>query len=194
MSDVSGAFDHVDSERLCDKLRSFGVDPRLVSLVASWLRARSGRVVVGGQQSRPIIMEDMAHQGTVWGPPLWNSFFSDSLFAVRAEQFEEVMYADDLNAWRSLASDISDDQASALLRGCQASLHAWGRANRVRFDASKENFRILSRSRAPGDNFKILGIHFDTNLIMADAVEKCVSDASWRLYTLIRTRRFHTDA
>eukprot|EP00959_Pyramimonas_sp_CCMP1952_P303084 6341889-Pyramimonas_sp.AAC.1 len=40
----------------------------------------------------------------------------------------------------------------------------------------------------------ILGVLFDVKLVMSEAVEKCVSDASWRVYSLVRTRRSHTDA
>ena len=58
-SDVSGAFDHVDSDRLCDKFRSFGVQPHLVQLIASWLRPRSARVVVDGKESQPFTMQNM---------------------------------------------------------------------------------------------------------------------------------------
>ena len=55
-SDVSGAFDHVDADILLQKLRAFSVPDCILSLLQSWLRPRSGRVVVGGQQSQPIAM------------------------------------------------------------------------------------------------------------------------------------------
>ena len=76
----------------------------------------------------------------------------------------------------------------------QKELHDWGKANRICFDATKESMHILSRSRPAGAGPKILGINFDTKLLMTDAVDKCVSGASWRLYSLLRTRRFHDDA
>eukprot|EP00959_Pyramimonas_sp_CCMP1952_P191942 4013372-Pyramimonas_sp.AAC.1 len=53
---------------------------------------------------------------------------------------------------------------------------------------------ILSRSRPAGDGFKLLGVHFDTSLLMEVAIDRCVSGASWRLYSLLRTRQFHSDA
>ena len=193
-SDVSGAFDHVKAERLCDKLRSFGVQSRIIDLISSWLRPRTARVVVGGQKSHPFPMHDMVYQRTFYGPPLWNTFFSDSYFATRAEGFEEVLYADDLNAWKAVASDVTDDDTLALARNCQSSLHAWGEASQVRFDVTKESTCILSRTRPLGDSFKILGVLFDVKLIMSEAVEKSVADAYWRVYSLVRTRRFHNDA
>ncbi len=43
-----------------------------------------------------------------------------------------------------------------------------------------------------GDQFKILGILFDCKLVMRDAVEAVVAEASWKLRTLLRTKRFYT--
>ena len=39
-----------------------------------------------------------------------------------------------------------------------------------------------------------MGVHFDDGLTMADAVSKLVSDAGWKLKTLLRTRAYYTDA
>ena len=39
-SDVSGAFDWVDSEIMMTKLASFGLNAKLVSVISSWLRNR----------------------------------------------------------------------------------------------------------------------------------------------------------
>ena len=89
---------------------------------------------------------------------------------------------------------MSEAEAYTELRSCQTSLHEWGRANRVRFDAGKEHFHLISRTQPSGDNFKILGVIFDPKLVMADAVESCVAAASWRIHSLIRTRRFYCDA
>ena len=53
---------------------------------------------------------------------------------------------------------------------------------------------MISVSDPSGDNFKLLGVTFDTELCMADAISELVSAASWKLRTLIRTRRFYIDA
>jgi hypothetical protein len=116
-SDVSGAFDHVERSRLCEKFWSFGVQRKLVDLMRSWLRPRSARVVVGGQESPPFIMQDMVFQGTYFGPPMWNTFFSDSYLATRSVGFEEVIYADDLNAWKAVDPALTNDEAFDLACG-----------------------------------------------------------------------------
>ena len=73
-------------------------------------------------------------------------------------------------------------------------MHAWGAANRVVFDASKEYFRILGTRSVHGGTFRLLGIDFDPKLQMCDAIHSCVLDASWRLKSILRTTRFFSDA
>ena len=62
------------------------------------------------------------------------------------------------------------------------------------FDAAKESRHIMSLGSAWGGSFKLLGITFDGQLSMSDAVEEVVSEASWKLRTLLRTKRYYTDA
>ena len=47
-SDVAGAFDRVDRQTLCDKLRVSGLHPEAISFLMSWFEDRDGRVVLGG--------------------------------------------------------------------------------------------------------------------------------------------------
>ena len=77
---------------------------------------------------------------------------------------------------------------------CQHELHRWGAANQVAFDSAKESKHILSSSAPLGTGFKLLGVSFDEELAMSDAVSEIVSAAGWKLRTLMRTRRFYTDA
>jgi hypothetical protein len=64
----------------------------------------------------------------------------------------------------------------------------------VEFDSSKESTHILSLTEPLGDTFKLLGVTFDGALTMVDAVAEVVNAAGWKLKTLLRTRRFYTDA
>jgi hypothetical protein len=62
------------------------------------------------------------------------------------------------------------------------------------FDPKKESLHILSKTEGFGPEFKILGVAFDSALTMEAAVAEVVSESSWKLKTLIKTRRFYTDA
>ena len=66
-SDVSGAFDKVNAERLLKKLRARGMPSDLLAVLRSWLQCRLGKVVVSGTESSEIKLCNQVFQGTVWG-------------------------------------------------------------------------------------------------------------------------------
>ena len=141
-----------------------------------------------------MILRDMVFQGTVLGPTLWNLFFRDAADAIHQAGFQDIVYADDLNAFRIFDNSIENSKVIEECQRCQTELHTWGRANAVAFDPAKESMHVLSRSCPDGEAFKILGVTFDCKLIMAEAIATVHSDASWRLQAVLRTRRFHTVA
>ena len=196
-SDVSGAFDRVDSEKLRQKLLNSGLHVQVVELLASWLEDRVCQVVVGGERSAEQLLANSVFQGTVLGPPLWNLFCESARYSVNFKRFVETVFADDFNCWKAYKvkhDNVSEDQASALhdLRGAQKELHQWGEANRVVFDPSKESFHLLHRRFHHGEDFKILGVAFDTGLLMHKAAREVATEGGWRLQTLLRVRRFFT--
>ena len=176
------------------KLRLKKLHPKLIKVLESWLHQRSANVIVGGKYSDNMNISDMVFQGTVLGPILWNLFFEDARLAIQEMSYTEVVYADDLNAFRIFGQSAQTESVQKSLELCQSELHRWGKANQVAFDAGKESQHILSTTDSVGESFWMLGVVFDCELIMADAVAELVSDASWKLRTLIRTRRFYTDA
>jgi hypothetical protein len=105
-SDVSGAFDKVSKKRLMDKLEAKGIHPKLLKVISSWLEPRKASVVVGGAKSAPFWIRDMVYQGTVLGPQLWNLFFEDACRAIQEFMFQEVVFADDLNAYKVVPSTL----------------------------------------------------------------------------------------
>lgn len=193
-SDVSGAFDCVPRGRLVQKLRRARIPEPVVEVMSSWLGQRSVQVVVGGATSQSIAMSDMVFQGTVWGPPMWNIFFEDARDSVNEHGFKETVFAGDLNTYTRVRNVVDEITCHEMLEDCQRSLHEWGDANGARFDASKESFHILSRTVPFGNLFKILGILFDVELTMSDALHECVIEATWRVKALPRTKRFYSDA
>jgi hypothetical protein len=188
-SDVSGAFDKVSRKRLLEKLAAKGIHPKLVKLIGSWLEPRRASVVVGGDASKPFRIQDMVFQGTVLGPQLWNLFFEDAASAIQEYFFEEVIFADDLNAYRIVPSSTGVDSAMKSMECVQAELHRWGNANQVTFDSGKESKHILSRTDPHGQDFKLLGVMFDCKLDMGSAVSSLVGKVKWKLRMLLRARK-----
>ena len=193
-SDVSGAFDRVRVERLLDKLRAKGFHEKIVNLFASWLRPRSAHVVVGGARSDAMELTNMVYQGTVWGPTLWNLFYEDARLAIELVEFTAMVYADDLNAYKSFKLKAPSEEVLAECQANQRHLHKRGGANEVAFDPGKGSMHIVSHSQPAGGNFKILGVDYDCRLVMADAVHAVVHEVVWKIRTLLRSRRYHTQA
>ena len=195
-SDVSGAFDRVSRTRLCEKLEATGLHPDAVGFLASWLEDRTSQVVLGGASSAAEPLTDSVFQGTVLGPPLWNTYFSDARRALARKHFKETVFADDLNCWKAFLLDrlgpTPHEAALVELRNAQHELHLWGQANQVLFDASKESFHILHRRLYFGETFKVLGCVFDPQLRMLEAAKHVAMEAGWRLKALLRCRRHFT--
>jgi len=193
-SDVSGAFGRVDHQRLSDKLGQLGLHPHLRSFLDSWLEDRTSEVIVGGRSAGREPLQDSAFQGTVLGSPLWNVFYADARRAVDQLGFTETVFADDFNCWKSFNKRHLPAQVKAdlELRGAQRELHLWGAANRVVFDPAKESFHLLHRTLHLGDDFRLLGVHFDSQLLMHSATRVVATEAGWRLQKLLRARRYYT--
>ena len=189
-SDVQGAFDRVTVSRLVSRLKRWQVHPKLLGVIESWLRPRKASVVVGGEKSNEFVMSNMVYQGTVWGPPLWNVFFADAPLSLSALGFENAVFADDLNSFKAFPQCASDSSILCELKAAQHELHSWGGGNQVIFDPGKESFHIISRQRPLGEEFVLLGIHFDCKLLMHKCVSECVTSCGWKLESILRPRRF----
>ena len=105
-SDVAGAFDRVDSNKMYQKLQTTGIHHKIACLLRSWLERRIAYVVVHGAKSNPLVLENMIFQGTVLGPILCNIFYADCKRPVRAKTFTETVFADDLNCFKGYPKAI----------------------------------------------------------------------------------------
>ena len=117
-SDVSGAFDKVDAQRLLMKLRLFGLHPQLLEVIKSWLRKRRAHIAVAGSNSVSFDMQNMVYQGTIWGPPFWNCYYADAKLALQKMDFTEIIFADDLNGFKEFANSTSNDDIFDELAAC----------------------------------------------------------------------------
>ena len=122
-SDVKGAFDRVAAARLEVKLHACGLHPQICKLLRSWLGVRKANVIVDGQQSSDMILQDQVFQGTVWGRALRNTFYQDARLPVNMCGFNEIVFADDLNCSQSYPLRTSSALIDEDSRECPTSLH-----------------------------------------------------------------------
>ena len=71
--------------------------------------------------------------------------------------FIELLFADDLNAFKIFQHSTSNNEIVADLKTCQTACHKWGAANQIEFEMAKESFSVLYRRDPYGSNFKLLG-------------------------------------
>ena len=162
-ADVARAFDCVLLERLAAKLHARGLHSQVVKLLISWLQERSAQVVVGGKMSEAFKLAYMVFQGTVLGPCLWNVHYSDVAEPCKKAGFEEVVFADDLHAWKEAENCINNNSLIADSEVCQTEVHHWGDANVVRFESTKEGHQVLSRVDPMGRGASFWGLHSTPN-------------------------------
>ena len=163
-------------------------------MIGSWLEKRTAVVVVDGANSTPFDLSNSVYQGTTWGPPLWNIYFADARFSIEDAGFQASLFADDLNAFRNFSGGTDHEVIFDALGDCQEKLHTWGAANQVLFDTSKERFVVIHPVKNSGDNFKILGVLFDTQLKMEKMACEMVVQGHGRISMSLRSRRFYASS
>ena len=80
----------------------------------------------------------------------------------------EIVFADDLNAFREFPLATPNSDLFTQAKECQNKLHEWGRASQVAFDPLKESMHVVSHHCPEGSDFKILGVQFDCRLQMGN--------------------------
>ena len=108
LSDISGAFDRVCKEYLLAKLWQRGVGPTYHDFLNAYLQPRQARVIVDGTASDPFIIANTVFQGTVLGPPLWNTYFADVSDPASQDGGEAHKFADDMNVFQKFPVDTEN--------------------------------------------------------------------------------------
>jgi len=194
LGDISGAFDRVYKETLLAKLFSIGVPDFFLAFLDAYLSPRVGQVTVAGVMSDVFDLSNMVFQGTVLGPTLWNSFFSDIAFAASSGGGEGRLFADDLNVFKQFAFSVPNSQVKANMAITRSEVHRWGYRNRVTFDHSKEYLVIIHPIQGEGMDFRLFGSLLDVKFTMAPAVQDILDRARPKVKSLLRTRGLYNHA
>ena len=126
LSDISGAFDRVFKPYLLSKLYGFGVGPLFLKFLDAYLSPRKGQVVVQGTYSDCFSIADSVFQGTIMGPMLWNTFFSDVAMPAKCAGGSEKIFADDFSVLQEFDRATPTAACEAKLSKCRSQVHKWG--------------------------------------------------------------------
>ena len=143
LSDITGAFDRVARDYMLAKLYNAGVGTKYLNFLASYLQPRKAVVVVEDISSEEIEIANQVFQGTVLGPPLWNTFFADVVHPASRLGGKPSIFADDLNVFQEFDRTIANEHCKKVMYDCRLKVYNWGKINRIVFDAEKEYVIIL---------------------------------------------------
>ena len=170
--DLSAAFDTLDCEGLCKKLALFGVKPRSVRWVRSFLTGRSQKVRIGSELSSSRMVTTGVPQGGVLSPLIFVLFVSD--LQDWLSHSTAPTYADDTHTGTSCKR--LDETLAKMEEDAQQVLQFMA-SNGLVANAKKTSFLLLNCKDADRDvkikigsdmvtrefTAKLLGIQFQDN-------------------------------
>lgn len=204
--DFRKAFDLVDHKLLLEKLRLYKLSNLCLSWFKSYLTNRSQQVVINGNSSKSDDVLYGVPQGSILGPLLFLMFINDLPLTLKHANISVDLYADDTTI------HCNEKDKALLEMKLQRALDAlkmWCLENGMIINLEKTHLMfIMSRQKRNTltdnslslvlnglnlqmtSNEKILGVHFDENLIWNNHFKHVSSKISSYLWLLYHIRSF----
>ena len=147
--DFARAFNKVDHRRLMCKIKSFGIDGKLLAWIGDWLRGRRQRVVVEGQTSDWAAVLSSVIQGSVLGTLLFVIFIND--IDEEAEAYIRK-FADDTKG----GMVVENEEDAEMMQRELDKMVEWAERSRMEFNVEKcKVMHVGGRNR--GFKYKMAG-------------------------------------
>jgi len=198
-----------DSHRLLLSFRDrrFGVRESAMDWFSSFLSDRTQTFCANGLISIPIPVTCSVLQGSVLGPVLFISYTDDVTLIFDSHQVNHHLYADDKQAYVSVAvNNVS--LACQILERCIRDIASWCASRRLQLNAAKTELiwfgsRQMLEKLTDFDltldtgtiairtvkSVRDLGIHLDSELTMKTHISKVVSSCHHQLRRIRQVRR-----
>ena len=201
--DFQKAFDVVDHEILCSKLKIYGFDKNSIALFKSYLHGRTQQVQIGNTKSDQLPINFGVPQGSILGPLLFIIYINDLPLYIKNCQTD--MYADDSTIHTS-GSNIKELQVK--IQQDLNCVEQWCHENNMFINSNKtkcmiigtrqklssqENELCLTISSNKLQNStceKLLGIKVDQQLNWSSQVDVVCSTISSRIYLLSKIKQY----
>ena len=194
MLDVQKAFDSVNHEMLCEKIRLAGIDPEWFK---SYLQGRSQQVCVNNNMSTEQTIKAGVPQGSILGPWCYLIYSNDMASCVSCKL---ILYADDTIL---LVSDRDINKVAKELGNALSRCSHWLTNNGLSMHMGKTEAIVLSSKRKkhltkhfviqcnghdihPSDEVKYLGLKINQTLSGENIVNSILSKSAARLKFLYR--------
>ena len=132
--DFTKAFDSVDHELLCLKLKCYGFSDAVVNLIRSYLINRRQRVKIGDNFSNFAEITCGVPQGSILGPLLFSILINDMFSVCKNTQFHA--YADDVQIYISRRPGLVEDLCVRLNEDLN-NIKTWSINNKLKLNSKK---------------------------------------------------------
>ena len=195
---MSKTYDCLPHDLLLAKLQTYGFSKESIRLILSYLTNRPQRIKIGSTFSHWTNTLKGISQGSIVDPLLFNISINDLLFF--SAKCETCNFADDSNLY-SCGMNL-DNIFSNLIQDME-NVYKWFVYNSMKAKLNKFQFIILGNTRSHtlkiGDitiksasYVTLLGITIDSKLKFKEHINNIVKKACYKLYPLIRLRKFLT--
>lgn len=197
--DFSKAFDTLDHQILCKKLKYFGIGDSALLFFRNYLSQRYQRIVNNGQLSNFKSINAGVPQGSILGPLLftvYTSDFSNFLQVCKAHQyaddtqvylsfdFKEIGIAvDNINSDLNIITEVSRAH-SLVLNERKTELLVFGKQNNQIGNDPLFNITLNGQKLIPKQECKNLGIYFDVQLRFTNHVNHLIKMTYGKLKAL----------
>lgn len=195
-TDFSRAFDCINHHLLLVKLEHFGLSPKLLHLMQSYLCNRSSYVFYNGFHSYYFSATSGVPQGSNLGPLLFTLYINDLLMSLTCGA---VGYADDLKIF----SAIRDENDRSILQLNIDHIVEWSSENYLTLNIDKCHTMSYTRKVQPllgtyvmdgqllerVDSISDLGVTFDMRLNFNKHIENICASSSRSLGWIIRATK-----
>jgi hypothetical protein len=148
--DLSAAFDTIDHEILCERLRNnIGISGTALAWIKSYLTDRHQSVCIDKSLSSSIRLKYGVPQGSVLGPRFFTVYSAPIADIVRRHNLQVHMYADDTQLYLTFKPNIPCQETSALqqVRTCVADISRWMTKNKLKLNPDKTEFLIIATNQ-----------------------------------------------